>query len=176
MAETYFTGDFHIGHLNCIRFDSRPFSSIEEHDQGLIDNYNSIVSDKDTVYILGDSVLRKEFIPRLKQLKGHIKYITGNHDRKFIKDYYKYFDSVLDYMEIKIDKIHINLSHYAFEVWNKGHYGSFMLHAHSHSKLDVRNKELIEKGFYRWDVGVVTNDYFPISFEELKDKFYRAQA
>lgn len=50
----YFISDLHFGHFNIIRYDNRPFNSVDEMDKVLIDNWNSVVSDDDTIYILGD--------------------------------------------------------------------------------------------------------------------------
>ena len=55
----FFTSDLHLGHENCIRLCNRPFSSIEEMDETLIENWNHKVTGKDTVYILGDLIYRR---------------------------------------------------------------------------------------------------------------------
>lgn len=56
----FFTSDLHLGHENCIRLCNRPFSSIEEMDETLIENWNHKVTGKDTVYILGDLIYRSQ--------------------------------------------------------------------------------------------------------------------
>ena len=50
----YFTSDLHFGHKNIIRYDHRPFSSVQEMDAELIRRWNNKVKDEDLVYILGD--------------------------------------------------------------------------------------------------------------------------
>ena len=55
----FFTSDLHLGHENCIRLCNRPFSSIEEMDETLIENWNRKVTGKDTVYILGAKSRRR---------------------------------------------------------------------------------------------------------------------
>ena len=54
----YYISDTHFGHLNCIRFDNRPFASAEEMDAELIRRWNEKVSDGDDIYFLGDLTYR----------------------------------------------------------------------------------------------------------------------
>lgn len=83
----YYISDLHFGHLRCIKMDKRPFSSIEEMDRILIENWNNKVNEEDDVYILGDFSYKSKIDPveYLKQLKGHKHLIVGNHDLKLIK-------------------------------------------------------------------------------------------
>ena len=83
----FFTSDLHLGHRNIIRLCNRPFSSIDEMDQRLIEKWNEKVTDADTVYILGDLMFRNEKPPEeyLRQLRGKKHLIIGNHDRAWIK-------------------------------------------------------------------------------------------
>ena len=68
----YFTSDLHFGHENCIRLCNRPFTSIEEMDELLIQNWNRKVTGNDKVYILGDFIYRSKKPPEeyLRRLRG----------------------------------------------------------------------------------------------------------
>ena len=52
----FFTGDTHFGHENVLRFDGRPFKSVEEMDCELIRRWNAKVDKGDLVYVLGDMI------------------------------------------------------------------------------------------------------------------------
>ena len=56
----YFTSDLHLGHENVIKLCNRPFDSIEEMDEALIHNWNRKVTNRDTVYVLGDLIYKKQ--------------------------------------------------------------------------------------------------------------------
>lgn len=75
-----------FSHANILRLSNRPFRSIEEHDETLIANWNSVVSPEDTVWHLGDVNLGKfdESIELVRRLNGHKHLVSGNHDRLFV--------------------------------------------------------------------------------------------
>lgn len=87
MTKTFFAADLHLGHENaCTKFtrpDGSPlrnFKNAEEMDEYIITNWNETVDPQDRVYILGDCVINKKFLPKLKELKGRIVLVPGNHD------------------------------------------------------------------------------------------------
>lgn len=62
----------------------------------IVENWNSVVNDNDTVYHLGDIALinsKKEDLKRvleiLKKLKGQIVFLKGNHDSRAL---FKFID------------------------------------------------------------------------------------
>jgi calcineurin-like phosphoesterase family protein len=60
----------------------RGFASIEEHDEHIIKQWNSIVNKRDLTYILGDVTMEKtDSYPLLNRLNGQKKVVLGNHDR-----------------------------------------------------------------------------------------------
>ena len=80
--EVYFTSDLHFGHERIIALCERGFTGIEEMNETLIERWNKKVTDKDTVYILGDFAFRSATHAGtyLEQLKGKKHLIIGNHD------------------------------------------------------------------------------------------------
>lgn len=50
----FYISDLHIGHKNILKFDNRPFTSLEEMEKTIINNWNGVVKKNDEVYILGD--------------------------------------------------------------------------------------------------------------------------
>jgi len=172
MSNIFFTSDLHFGHEGILKHSSssRPFSSVEKMDNKLIDNWNSEVSKNDTIYVIGDFCFKnKEYSEKiLNRLKGKIHLILGNHDTKVPTHK---FESLSTIKEIKIPDLdarhgqqYIVLCHYAMRVWNKSHYGTWHLYGHSHGTLKDNPNSL------SIDVGVDTNNLFPYSYEEIKEK------
>lgn len=173
--KTFFTADLHFGHKNIIRFDNRPFTSVEEMDEALIQNWNSRVSDEDLVYILGDiswydDAKTCEIFSRLKGRKVLIK---GNHDR-IHGNIRKFFEEVTSYKEITLDGKHIVLCHYPIVFFNKHHYGSYMFYGHVHNSHEWqmtknyrRELEELDIKCNMYNVGVMVQGYQPVTFDEI---------
>ena len=47
----YYISDLHFLHKNCIQFDERPFSDIEEMQRVMVEKWNRKITNGDTVYI-----------------------------------------------------------------------------------------------------------------------------
>lgn len=77
MNKIFFTSDTHFGSERTLKFSRRPFKNVEEMDNTIINNWNKTVSDKDTVYHLGDFG-NFDVIPKLN---GMINLIPGNYER-----------------------------------------------------------------------------------------------
>ncbi len=181
----FFTSDFHIGHYSVIKFDKRPFQDLNTMNQNLIDNWNSVVSDNDIVFFLGD--LSYKCNPKtvkwfVSQLKGKIHFVMGNHDRYEDISKLGRFENIYGdrttlggaTIQIRDEDVKngwqdIVLCHYAILSWNKAHYGSWHLHGHSHQSL-TQNPDM--NWFYKRkviDVGCNGWDYKPISYQEIKN-------
>nr|DAM76856.1 MAG TPA: metallophosphatase domain protein [Caudoviricetes sp.] len=172
--EIYFTSDLHLGHDNIIRFCNRPFSSVEEMNDRIIQNYNSIVHKNDLVYILGDLTYKisvKESNNLIQQLKGRKVLIRGNHDLKYDSSL---FEDILDYKEFNQDKVKYVLMHYPLMSWN-GSYKNKSIHLHGHIHAQyVYNLKNRHDFVLRYDVGVDANNYYPVSLTSIRD-FFKVQ-
>ena len=79
---TFVIADTHFGDENIRLYEERPFRDTEEMDNEMIRRWNSVVTDDDLVYHLGDFCSQGEKRCRelLSQLKGHKFLVMGNHD------------------------------------------------------------------------------------------------
>lgn len=187
----YYFADPHWGHANVLKFDRRPFTSIEEHDGTMIFNWNQIVQPDDVVYVIGDLFYRcrKEKMKAIMaELKGIKRLIPGNHDKDVFKMmarypefgwelYPQYFEQRFEQevsktieeggvpLEIlKGGQFRIVMCHYPLGSWNRMHRGSWHLHGHCHGNyMFTRGRQL--------DVGANTEiiNYSPISLLQLNE-------
>lgn len=77
----FFSSDSHFSHANIIKYCNRPYKDIDEMNNALVDNWNSVVSVDDTVYFLGDFSLNIQALEFGPLLNGKKIFISGNHDR-----------------------------------------------------------------------------------------------
>lgn len=165
--KTFFTSDTHYGHKRILEYcpTTRPYSSIEEHDEALIERWNSVVGKNDLVYHLGDVSFthpaRTEEV--FRRLNGRVSLILGNHD-KGLPDVPNIIE-ITTYKEIKVGKLTFILFHFPIESWNKVHYGSIHLHGHTHGAI---SHHPTNKKARRMDVGVDCHkNNAPFSVEEI---------
>lgn len=169
MGKIFYTSDLHFGHKNILKYENRPWNSIEEMNEGLITRWNEKVTDNDDVYILGDFAFQSKSLPIdtinliTHKLKGKKHLIIGNHDEWINKiDVKPRLWASMDYYAKIMDKNRIViLSHYPIETWDQEHYGSIHLYGHLHStptKLYQSN---------RYNVGCDNWNYYPVTLDEI---------
>lgn len=92
-AKIYIISDLHFGHKNILNFsgDYRLGTTIEEHDEWLVDCWNSIVTKRDVIYCLGDVAWSREALKKCARLNGNKYLIMGNHDKFRVDEYAEYF-------------------------------------------------------------------------------------
>lgn len=158
----FLISDTHFGHENILNFRDkdnnpiRPFSSLEEMNETLIQNWNNTVSNTDKVYHLGDVLFTKKWLdlimPRLNGTKVLIK---GNHDNLKLSQYQQYFKDirayhVLDRYILSHIPIHID----SLSRWKAN------IHGHLHNNIIQDNRYI--------NVSVERINYTPIDFESIR--------
>jgi calcineurin-like phosphoesterase family protein len=167
----FFTSDTHYFHKNIIKYSNRPFKHVDEMNETLITNWNSVVSDKDIIYHLGDFGFAPEssLANVSRRLNGEKHIILGNHDDIQKLKQSGHWRSISYYKELRVPdpdtktgRQSIVLCHYSFRVWNKSHHGAWNLYGHSHGTL------YNDPNMLSMDVGVDPCNYIPISYEQVK--------
>lgn len=170
----YFTSDWHLDHKNIIQYSNRPFNSVEEMNDTIINNCNEVVDVWDDLIFLGDFAFAKN-LNRIKALRAsirckHFHFIYGNHDKLIManeEEMSEYFDIWGYHAEQRFvvgrgEKKLIVLNHCSFRTWNQAHYGSWNLYGHSHGSLQDDPNSL------SFDVGVDTNNFRPYSLQDVE--------
>jgi calcineurin-like phosphoesterase family protein len=167
----YFTADLHLGHSNIIASCNRPFKDVEEMNKTLIDNWNSRVTDRDEVYVIGDFSYRSgtDVSSMLKKMKGIKHLVIGNHDLKWMKtlNASDYFVSVEQMSFLSLDGKRIFMCHYPMMEWNDSRHGSYLVFGHIHANTDAPFWPLIANNDHMLNAGVDVNNFYPVTFEEL---------
>ena len=143
MPEKFYISDWHYGHKNCLAFDNRPFTTIEQMNTALVGRWNSVVKPVDSVYVLGDMFWcnADTAIPILNSLAGEIFLVKGNHDRCHIKRFVDQFVKVSEYMEIEDKDRKVVLCHYPIPCFKNHFYGWYHLYGHVHNSFEYNMME-----------------------------------
>lgn len=98
----------------------------------MINNWNSVVNDDDTVIHNGDfGWFNQE--KYFKRLKGKKILIRGNHDNgETLK---LEWQSVHDYLEFKHNGVGVVMFHYPIEEWHHSYYDTIHLYGHVHDRI-----------------------------------------
>ena len=143
----YYISDLHFGNKNIIACDHRPFSDVDEMDAEIIRRWNSTVTSRDDVVILGDLAFFSASYANevLAKLNGHLFLIQGNHDH-FVqkKDFLKErFGWIRPYAELSDNNRKVVLCHYPVFCYNgqylftrTGEPRTYMLYGHTHNTMD----------------------------------------
>ncbi len=156
----FFTSDHHFGHKRIIELASRPFASVEEMDEVLIERWNAIVAPGDLVYHLGDFAFA-DHAPYLERLKGQKRLILGNHDHANRVNKAVGWSTVDSLLHVTLPcETPVVLCHYAMRVWNRSHHGALHFYGHSHGNLEGDAQSC--------DVGVDCWGFEPVNLDTLK--------
>lgn len=191
----YFTSDLHFYHNNVIRYCSRPYETVEQMNEDLVNKWNEVVKPEDTVICVGDfSLALRPVEVYTRRLNGYKILVAGNHDwchpahkkartpEKLLemqKLYQRHgWDEVHLSMTMEIDGKTVNIAHLPYiEDPNSGEdlrhsrhrlpdEGITLICGHVHEKWTTRRTQ---NGTLMVNVGVDRHNYYPISIEQLKE-------
>lgn len=173
MSKTWFVSDTHFGHENIIKFKDkdgdriRPFSSVEEHDQVIIDNINKVVSAEDRLYMMGDIAIGRRHIATIGKLNGRKKLLKGNHDIFKLVDYSPYFEDIVSYRVYPehgflFSHIPVHPSQLEFRF-------KLNFHGHLHSNVVLDDAGIPDKRYV--NLCLEHTSFGPVNLQDLIDKF-----
>lgn len=183
MGKIFVTSDLHFNHSREFLFAPRGFSSVAEMNEAIIERFNSIVSDEDDLYILGDLCLGgggEEILAAnmalIERLNGRLHIILGNHDTPARIKMYALCKNVVDikYADmIHYRHYHFYLSHFPTLTANLEkeslHQCTICLYGHTHQQSNFYNDIP-----FMYHVGVDSHNCYPIllddAIEEMKAK------
>lgn len=149
-----FIADTHFGHRNICKY--RPFKSVEEHDETIIQNWNRVVHKKRSlVWVLGDFMFRddsRDIESILDRLNGRIIVVPGNHD------YLPYMSNIEVYLGL-VKKYGFWLSHCPIHPQELR--GLHNVHGHVHTKTIDDDRYI--------NVSSDVINYTPISLERIRE-------
>lgn len=154
--------DPHFGHKHIIEYENRPFNSVEDMDDALIENWNATVGKEDIGIMLGDISFynRAKTESIVRQLNGRKWLVLGNHDGFSVSAYYDMsFVRVYD-MPVIHDGFWI-LSHEPLYINDNMPYANIFGHVHS-------QKQYTDFSPQSYCVSVERIGYKPIPFDDIK--------
>jgi len=171
MRDIWVISDTHFGHTNILGFTDdngtlvRDFSSVEEMDETMVDNWNSVVKQGDKVYHLGDVLFgsKDNFKKLWPRLNGSKRLVVGNHDDiKFLSSggFFQKVTMWRVFTEFGLLLTHTPQHQSALTGRRNG---LLNIHGHIHA-----NKS--PEGAYRC-VCVEQTNYTPVNIEELRVEY-----
>lgn len=175
----FFTSDIHFFHRNIIDYCNRPWDTVEEMNEGIIRNWNSVVRHDSTVFIIGDLAMggrsKGPLLAKiLARLNGNKYLVPGNHDTYVLEspECLEHITVLPQLYEIRIPdpdakkgRQRVVLCHYAMKVWNRSHHGTWHLYGHSHHTMPP------DYNIKAFDVGIdgPGYDYKPLSYAQVQN-------
>lgn len=171
--EKFFISDTHFFHANILKFVDdngqriRPFSSLEEMHEYMIQRWNSVVKDQDYVYHLGDVTFRYDgpFNNLMSRLKGQKRLIIGNHDKIWNPSLQRWFQKADTWKGFK--EGNFTATHHP-HILSGLRDGDFNVHGHIHQNhMD---------DLHYINVSVEVRDYTPVHWDQIQKEIRFALA
>ena len=155
MHKKFLIGDTHFGHKAMLEY--RNFKTMDYHNNAIIDNWNSVVNKKDTVWVLGDVAFGAAFVSCIEKCNGYKKLVMGNHDLQSVIKYRQYFGQIYGIIRVN-DFI---LSHAPIHPNELKYRWKYNVHGHIHHK----ENNIDDPRYFNVNADVI--GLTPIAFDEV---------
>ena len=166
MANIWLISDTHFNHNKEFLWKPRGFTSVEEMNTAIIENWNSVIKPDDIVYHLGDVIMGdlEAGIEIIKQLNGNIKLAIGNHDTEARLQAFSKLDNIVDIQfgyRLKEKKRIFFLTHYQTLTGNFDNSNTYSIHGHTHSLNPFCEYDMM------YNVNCEAHDCRPVAWEDM---------
>lgn len=170
---SFFISDLHLGHEKMLTFvqdDGKPvrdFATLDDMHEHIVEKWNAVVRDCDTVYVLGDMFINyKRGFDTALRLNGKKRLIMGNHD---------IFDNRL-YYKAGIEKLHaVRVMHGAAFTHVPVHPSALNdrawkvnVHGHTHTNFVMFDGAVPQRDMRYINVSCEVLNYEPLAIEDLR--------
>lgn len=166
--EKWFISDTHFFHTNILKFTHkpegeperrvRPFNSLDEMHEYMVERWNRNVKVQDYIYHLGDVTFQyhKPFNELMSRLNGHKRLIVGNHDKIKQPSLHQWFEKIELWKGFKQEDF--TATHIPLRLESLRD-GKFNVHGHTHQN------SLTDKHYI--NVSVEVRDYTPVHIDTI---------
>lgn len=163
----YLISDLHLDYTNIIDYCDRPFDSVEEMNESLVEYWNDTVDSSDEVLYGGDLTIRSSaaaLLDWVDELNGEIVFLLGNHDGTVLEG----LDRVHFVEELRFK--HRGVPFHAVHDPADGPTNptGWLLHGHHHNNWPDRFP-FIDHDTRRVNFSAELLEYRPLSFDKLVD-------
>jgi calcineurin-like phosphoesterase family protein len=176
MGRIFLTSDLHFGHDREFVWKVRGYDSVQDMNLTQVQKWNETVKDDDDVYVLGDLMLGSTAgIEFIKQLKGRLHIVLGNHDTATREAMYRELHNVVEVAEVglrlKHNKHHFVMTHYPMLTGNLEKESlkqmTLNLYGHTHQSTNFFNDMP-----FMYHVGVDSHNGYPVLLDDAIEEMY----
>lgn len=161
----FFTADTHFGHDNIIGYCKRPFGSVEEMDEAIVERWNAVVGPGDHVWHIGDFASSPTPERYFRRLAGQKHLVVGNHDSARTRGLP--WASTREMGTVKVGSTLVFACHYPMRTWPHAAHGALHVFGHVHGTLRDTKRSV--------DVGVDRWDFAPVSIEQIQARMAESE-
>lgn len=176
MGRIFLTSDLHFGHDREFVWKVRGYDSVQAMNLVQVQKWNETVEDDDDIYVLGDLMLGStDGIEFIKQLRGKLHIVLGNHDTATREKMYRELPNVVEVAEVglrlKHNKHHFVMTHYPMMTGNLEKESlkqmTLNLYGHTHQLTNFFNDMP-----FMYHVGVDSHNGYPVLLDDVIEEMY----